>query len=90
MPTTPVMAVILSQAAVSALWRGQVVEAIKLVRVEQHIGLKEAKEQVEAYVHTQPALRSRLVHAHADAREGLLRWVIFFLIGGAGLFFFLA
>ncbi|MDR4469048.1 MAG: hypothetical protein MRJ68_12265 [Nitrospira sp.] len=54
MPTTPVMAVILSQA-VSALWRGQVV-AIKLVRVEQHIGSKEAKEQVEAYVHTQPTL----------------------------------
>ncbi len=80
----------LSQAAVSALRRGQVVEAIKLVRVERNIGLKEAKEQVEAYVHTQPALRNRLLQAHADAREGLLRWVIFVLVGGVGLFFFLA
>lgn len=84
------MAVMLSQAAVSALWRGQIVEAIMLVRVEKNIGLKEAKEQVEAYVHTQPALRSRLVQAHADGREGWLRWVIFLLVGGAGLFLFLA
>ena len=89
-PAASVMCVALPQAAVSALWRGQVVEAIKLVRVEQNVGLKEAKEQVEAYVHTQPALRSRLVQTHADAREGWLRWVIFLLVGGAGLFLFLA
>lgn len=89
-PTAPVMCPTLPQAAISALWRGQVVEAIKLVRVEQNIGLKEAKEHVEAYVDTEPALRSRLVQAHADAREGLLRWVIFLLVGGVGLFFFLA
>ena len=80
----------LPQAAILALWRGQVVEAIKLVRVEQNIGLKEAKEHVEAYVDTEPALRSRLVQAHADAREGftsvgdlLSRWwcrVLFFFL----------
>ncbi|MBX3302060.1 MAG: hypothetical protein KF693_07585 [Nitrospira sp.] len=80
----------LPQAAVTALWRGHVVEAIKLVCVEQNIGLKEAKEQVEAYVQTQPVLRNQIVQAHADAREGLFRWLIFFLVGGAGLFFFLA
>lgn len=79
----------LPQAAVTALWRGHVVEAIKLVCVEQNIGLKEAKEQVEAYVQTQQVLRKQIVQAHADAREGLLRWLIFFLVGGAGLFFFL-
>ena len=89
-PAAPVLCVTLPHAAVTALWRGQVVEAIKLVRVEQNIGVKEAKEQVEAYVQTQPALRNQLVQAHADAREGLLRWLIFFLVGGAGLFFFLA
>ncbi|MBK9306457.1 MAG: hypothetical protein IPM58_05035 [Nitrospira sp.] len=83
------MCTILPPAAISALWRGQVVEAITLVGVEQNIGLKEAKEHVEAYVHTQPVLRSRLVEAHADTQEGLFRWVIFFLVGGAGLLFFL-
>lgn len=86
----PVMCTPLPQAAVMALRRGQVVEAIKLIRVEQNIGSKEAKEQVEAYVQTQPALRNQLAQAHADAREGVLRWLIFFLVGGAGLFFFLA
>lgn len=89
-PADPGKCARLPQAAVTALWRGQVVKAIKLVRVEQNIGLKEAKEQVEAYVQTQPALRNQLVQAHADAREGLLRWLIFFLVGGAGLFLLLA
>lgn len=84
------MGVTLPRAAVTALWSGQVVEAVKLVRVEQNIGLKEAKEQVEAYVQTQPALRNHIVQAQADAREGVLRWLIFVLVGGAGLFWFLA
>jgi hypothetical protein len=88
-PTVPVPCVTLPQAAVTALWRGQVVEAIKLVCVEQNIGLKEANAQVEAYVQTQPSLRNQIVQAQADAREGLLRWLVFLLVGGAGLFLFL-
>jgi hypothetical protein len=84
------MCVTLPQAAVTALWRSQVIEAVRLVCVEHNIGLREAKAQVEAYVRTQPALRNQIVRAHADAREGLLRWLIFFLVGGAGLFLLLA
>lgn len=86
----PVMCVTLPQSAVAALWRGQVIEAVKLVRSEHNIGLKEAKEHVEAYVQTQPALRTRIIQAQADAREGFLRWLIFLLVGGAGIAFFLA
>ncbi len=89
-PAAPVLRKPLSQAAVTALGRGQIVKAIELVRVEQNIGLKEAKAHVEAYVQTQPGLRNQIVQAHADAREGLLRWLIFCLVGGAGLFVFLS
>ena len=79
----------LSEAAVAALWRGQVIDAIRLVRKEQQVDLKEAKASVDAYVRCQPALQRRIQQAQTDAREGLLRWVLFSLIGGAGLLYFL-
>lgn len=79
----------LSEAAVAALRRGQVIDAISLVRKEQHIDLKQAKASVEAYLHTQPALQRRIEQELADARAGLLRWALLFLIGGAGLLYFL-
>jgi hypothetical protein len=89
MPGTPAVHGPLPQAAMTALWRGQLIEAVKLVRVEQNIGLKDASELVSAYVQTQPALVSRIAQAQADAREGLLRWLIFLLAGGAGLTYLL-
>jgi ribosomal protein L7/L12 len=46
MSAAPVVHGPFPQAAVTALWRGQIIEAIKLVRVEQNIGLKEANELV--------------------------------------------
>ncbi|MFO0700784.1 MAG: hypothetical protein U0236_16300 [Nitrospira sp.] len=79
----------LSEAAVAALWRGQVIDAITLVRKEQQIDLKEAKAAVDAYLRSQPALQRRIDQDQADARAGLLRWALFFLIGGAGLLYFL-
>ena len=88
-PTASATCTTLPQAAVMALWRGQIGEALTLVCIEQNIGEEEANEQVEAYMHTHPALKAHIVQVHADAREGLLRWVIFFLVGGTGLFFVL-
>lgn len=38
---------------------------------------------------SQPALKNRIDEAQADAREGLLRWLIFLLVGGVGLAYFL-
>jgi ribosomal protein L7/L12 len=77
----------LPQAAVAALWKGQIIDAIKLVRMEQNVDLKEAKHSVDAYLQTQPALKNRIQQTHADAREGLLRWLFFLLFGGAGLMY---
>ncbi len=79
----------LSQAAVRALVKGQVLEAIKLVRFERNVGLHEAKDLVETFLRSQPALKNRIDEAEANAREGVLRWLIFLLIGGAGLGYFL-
>ena len=47
----------LSLAAIAALWKGQMIEAIKVVRQERNLGLKEAKDAVEAYLKTQRDLR---------------------------------
>lgn len=79
----------LSEAAVAALQRGQVIEAITLVRKEQHVALKEARASVEAYLRSQPALQRRIEQDQSDARDGLLRWLWFLLIGGAGLLYVL-
>jgi hypothetical protein len=87
--TVPPMNPPLPQTAVAALRQGHMIEAVKLVRLEQNIGLREAKEQVDAYLRDQPVLRSRIEHTQADAREGLFRWLMFLFIGGAGLAYFL-
>jgi hypothetical protein len=47
----------LPQAALEALRRGRQIEAIKIVRQEQSLGLKEAKERVDLYRATHPVLR---------------------------------
>ena len=84
-PVAQVQTPALPQAAVDALRRGQVIDAITLVRVELHVDLQEATSSVDAYLRAQPALKNRIEHAQADAREGLLRWVLFLVIGGVGL-----
>jgi len=79
----------LPPAAVSALWHGQKIEAIKVVRLECHLDLKGAKDQVEAYLRQQPVLKKKVEQIQADSRDGLLRWAAFLLIGGVGLAYFL-
>ncbi len=60
-------------------------EAIKLVRLERNIELHEAKDVIDTYLQSQPVLKNRIDETQADAREGLLRWLMFLLIGGVGL-----
>jgi len=65
----------LSIAAVSALHLGNKIEAIKIVREERNIGLKDAKDAVEDYVRTHPALASSLAAAQAEAKRSALLWI---------------
>ncbi len=46
-------------AAAAAVAAGNMIEAIKIVRREQHIGLKEAKDAVDAYVSQHPEMRAQ-------------------------------
>jgi hypothetical protein len=89
-PTAPSLYPALSQSAVTALRKGQVIEAIQLVRLAQNIGLNDAKDLVNTYLRSQPALKNQIDEAQADAREGLLRWLTFLLAGGVGLAYLLA
>lgn len=79
----------LPQAAVDFLGRGEVIAAIKLVRQEQDIGLKEAKDLVDAYIRSQPTLRRQMELAQAKTRQTLGRWLTWFLILAAGAAYFL-
>jgi ribosomal protein L7/L12 len=80
----------LSNAAVALLWRGDVIGAIKVVRVERNLGLKEAKDLVDAYVRSQPSLRQKMEQAQAEMWQKLKRGLIVALLfaAAAAYFFF--
>jgi ribosomal protein L7/L12 len=65
----------LSGAALDALQQGKVIEAIKLVRTEQSLGLKEAKDVVDAYVRTHPESQDALRRASDEGKRKLGFWL---------------
>ena len=78
----------LPQAAVAALEQGQTIEAIKIVRLESGIGLKESKDLVDDYLKSRPDLQRRLAAAQAEARQGFVRWLVIFLTLAAAAAYF--
>lgn len=81
----PSQAPALSPAAVAALEQGNTIEAIKAVRLDKSLGLKESKDLVEAYLKGRPDLQHRLEAAQAEARQGFVRWLVIFLALAAAL-----
>jgi hypothetical protein len=74
--------------AVAALHRGNKIEAIKLVREEQGIGLKEAKDRVEQFLRTEPAVQASFAQMRARSGGSPLRWwVVAIGIGALVLYF---
>jgi hypothetical protein len=65
----------LPSAAIAALHQGNRIEAIKIVRQERGIGLKEAKDAVEQYVQSDPLLQSRFAAARAGNKRSCLLWL---------------
>jgi hypothetical protein len=51
--------VIIPSKAIEALERGELIEAIKLTRESESVGLKEAKIAVERYLDSNPSLKER-------------------------------
>lgn len=74
-------------SAVAALRRGDKVEAIKLLREDRQIGLKEAKEEVERYLLDNPALFKQMQAKQAAAARTLQLWILA-LLGIAILAYF--
>ena len=75
----------LPKAAIEALWQGNVIEAIKVVRQERTIGLKEAKDVVDSYIGSQPALKKKMDQVLATAQQRFVRWLIGSLVLAAGI-----
>lgn len=70
----------LPKAAVEALRRGNLIEAIRIVSRERDIGLKEAKAQVEEYIASQPALKKKMDKVLVEAQQKFIRWMIGLLV----------
>jgi ribosomal protein L7/L12 len=66
----------LPSTVVSALSKGEKIEAIKLLREARGIGLKEAKDIVEEYVETHPELSRQLAAAQGEMLKSFLRGLI--------------
>jgi translation elongation factor EF-Ts len=62
---------------VSALSQGRKIEAIKMLRESSGLGLKDAKETVEAYADSRPEVGARLAAANREGVGSFLRWVAF-------------
>lgn len=88
-PTAPPRYPSLSPKTAAALRKGRIVEAVRLICLKRNIGLSEAKDVIDTYLRSQPALKNRLEETQADAREGLLRWLIFLSAGSVGLAYLL-
>lgn len=72
----------LPPAALQALQQGRIIEAIKIVRTEHHLGLKQAKEQVEQYMQQHPELlrQSRVAQTQQQGSVQRLIWVLGLLL----------
>jgi len=68
----------LPAAAIAAMRTGNKIEAIKTVRAELGLGLKEAKDAVEAYERAHPSARTNkaLMHGDPSARRTWLLVII--------------
>jgi len=73
----------LPKAAVETLRRGNLIEAIKIVRQDRNIGLKEAKALVEDYIASQPALKKKMDKILVEAQQKFIRWMIGFAVVAA-------
>lgn len=75
----------LPAAATAALQMGRKLEAIKIVREERKLGLKEAKDLVEAYLAEHPSLQGSM---RTEASGGLA-WAVILLLVVVAIGYFL-
>lgn len=77
----------LPPTAVEALRRGNKIEAIKIVRLEGKLDLKDAKDLVDDFVRRDPVLHRSMQQAQSEAQRGLMGWLaVLFAIGVAAYY----
>ena len=79
----------LPPAAIAALSNGKKIEAIKIVRQEWGMGLKDAKDAVEAYIETQPALAATMREASSNSQRGCVMALLVLVLLAAVAYYFL-
>lgn len=79
----------LPAAAVAALTNGNKIEAIKIVRQEWGLDLKDAKDAVEAYAQTQPALAATLHESSERSQRGCITWLMVLALLGIAAYYLL-
>lgn len=80
----------LPSEAISALQRGNKIEAIKIVRQASKLDLKDAKDRVDDYVKNDPVLQQKFASAQAETKGSLIRWLIIIAVAIAGYYLFVA
>lgn len=83
-------ATVLPASAVTALQQGNKIDAIKAIRAEQRLGLKEAKDLVDAYLSDHPALDAVVAETRATTSAALGRWLVVVALLAAALYYLLA
>ena len=62
--------------AVTLLNEGHMVQAIKVIRQAEGLGLKDAKDRVDAHLAREPLLRAQLKTRQRAARRKLFFWFV--------------
>jgi hypothetical protein len=68
----------LPEAAQAALRRGQIVEAIKMLRETERCDLTTAKTRVDAVLAADPVLKKRVETQQRETRRKIIFWAIIF------------
>jgi hypothetical protein len=64
--------------AQTLLGEGRIVDAVKSVRASHNLGLKEAKDWIDAHIASEPLLRVRLETQRKAARRKAFRVILIF------------
>ena len=71
---------------IDAIKAGRKIDAIKLLRESNSLGLKEAKHAVDAYIRANPAIAEQ----YSTKQSGGLQWLIAFLFAAYVAYHFLS
>lgn len=75
-------------SAISALNDGKIIEAIKIVRKENMVDLKDAKDIVDQYIKAHPDLQHQIEKYQAESSQPGVMWIVIIIIVISCLFVF--